>query len=81
MNRGKNTVFSIVLYGFKAARKRGKCGNLLSRQGSTLGRVFGEQVEKTRVFDGFVWIQGCVVAKTMKTRRKLMLLAAPGCQA
>ena len=32
----KNTVFSIVLYGFKAGRKRGKCGNLLSRQGSPL---------------------------------------------
>ena len=36
VNRRKNTVFSIVLYGFKAGRKRGKCGNLLSRQGSPL---------------------------------------------
>ena len=68
------------MYGFWAGRARGKCGNLLSRQGSTLTRSlagFSVNKEKNpRVFDGFVWIQGCVVAKIMKTRGTFMLLVA-----
>ena len=82
LDRGKNTVFSL------AGRKSGKCGNLLSRQGSPLpGRTrflaafFGEPVEKPSVFASFVWVLGRAVAKIMTARGTLMLFGAPGCQA